>query len=246
MKKIRVLSFFLVCFILFLFLTFLPSLHAPESPTTQDSSPKTLMLDSTIRQKPSQVIVMKTPIQRTPAQPNSDAAVTNVPVYAESPVSQETIPNPMKPMENQKKAEEEIQQGGYPDSKLWEHETSGSVIPQNSNVSPTTFSTSEELFTEHFLYENPMVEKGNPGNSFTQISQNAGLDIIPREAGINGRSIYGLREHSIEDGDTLERIATRYLYDSARANEIFELNREILPSKDELPIGAVLRIPDRK
>jgi nucleoid-associated protein YgaU len=72
------------------------------------------------------------------------------------------------------------------------------------------------------------------------------LDVIPRESGVNGRSIYGLREHKIEEGDSLEQMAARYLGDPARADEIFELNQNILTNKEELPIGLILRIPDRE
>jgi nucleoid-associated protein YgaU len=47
------------------------------------------------------------------------------------------------------------------------------------------------------------------------------------------------------DGDTLASLAKRYLGDAARAGEIFEANRDVLPSPDTLPIGAILRIPPR-
>ncbi|HET6883925.1 MAG TPA: LysM peptidoglycan-binding domain-containing protein [Pirellulales bacterium] len=49
--------------------------------------------------------------------------------------------------------------------------------------------------------------------------------------------------HRIVDGDTLSGLAARYLGSSKRFNEIFEANRDRLPSPDLLPIGVVLRIP---
>jgi hypothetical protein len=52
------------------------------------------------------------------------------------------------------------------------------------------------------------------------------------------------RTHVVVDGDSLERLADRYLHDPRRGAEIFELNREILSQPDLLPIGAELRIPD--
>jgi nucleoid-associated protein YgaU len=55
----------------------------------------------------------------------------------------------------------------------------------------------------------------------------------------------GPRKHIIVDGDSLARLAERYLQDSRRGHEIFELNRELLSSPDLLPIGAELTIPDR-
>jgi hypothetical protein len=53
------------------------------------------------------------------------------------------------------------------------------------------------------------------------------------------------RTHVVVDGDSLERIASRYLSDPQRSREIFELNRSVLSSPDLLPIGAELKIPER-
>ena len=49
--------------------------------------------------------------------------------------------------------------------------------------------------------------------------------------------------HVVSDGDTLEKLAQRYLGDEARALEIFELNRNTLVNPHQLPIEAELRIP---
>jgi hypothetical protein len=51
------------------------------------------------------------------------------------------------------------------------------------------------------------------------------------------------RTHRIVDGDTLERIAERYLGDGTRGAEIFEANRTILDDPQILPLGKVIRIP---
>lgn len=56
-------------------------------------------------------------------------------------------------------------------------------------------------------------------------------------------SLEPMRMHRIADGDTLARLATRYLKDPDRAGEIFEMNRDVLSHPDLLPIGAALRIP---
>ena len=53
------------------------------------------------------------------------------------------------------------------------------------------------------------------------------------------------RMHVIVDGDSLEKLAGRYLDDPHRSAEIFELNREVLSSPDLLPIGEELKIPER-
>jgi hypothetical protein len=55
----------------------------------------------------------------------------------------------------------------------------------------------------------------------------------------------GPRTHVVVDGDSLPRLASRYLNDANRSDEIFELNRELLTNPDLLPIGAELKIPDR-
>jgi nucleoid-associated protein YgaU len=49
--------------------------------------------------------------------------------------------------------------------------------------------------------------------------------------------------HVIRDGDTLEDIARRHLGDAERWQEIYELNRQLLPDPDILPIGLELRLP---
>lgn len=54
-----------------------------------------------------------------------------------------------------------------------------------------------------------------------------------------------LRRHAIQDGDSLERLAERYLGEKSRANEIYALNRELLTSPDLLPLGRVIMIPPR-
>ena len=48
----------------------------------------------------------------------------------------------------------------------------------------------------------------------------------------------------IRDGDTLERLAVRYLGDERYAEVIFSANRNILQQRDLLPIGAEIVIPD--
>jgi nucleoid-associated protein YgaU len=51
------------------------------------------------------------------------------------------------------------------------------------------------------------------------------------------------RIHVVHDGDSLERLAGRYLGDEGRALEIFDLNRDVLANPHWLPIGSELRIP---
>lgn len=49
--------------------------------------------------------------------------------------------------------------------------------------------------------------------------------------------------HVVKNGDTLEKLAERYLTDPGRALEIFDLNRDQLSNPHLLPIGVELRVP---
>jgi nucleoid-associated protein YgaU len=51
------------------------------------------------------------------------------------------------------------------------------------------------------------------------------------------------KTHRIADGDTLPKLAERYLGRADRSIELFEYNRDVLRTQDVLPIGADLRIP---
>ncbi len=50
-------------------------------------------------------------------------------------------------------------------------------------------------------------------------------------------------DHTISDRDTLTRIARRYWGSEEGYMAIYRTNRNILRSPDELPIGAVIRVP---
>ncbi len=64
-----------------------------------------------------------------------------------------------------------------------------------------------------------------------------GSNATPRE---NEAAVF----HVVEAGDTLSGIAHRYLGSVARYHEIFEANRELLETPDQLRVGMKLRIPD--
>ena len=52
------------------------------------------------------------------------------------------------------------------------------------------------------------------------------------------------RTHIIQAGDTLSGLAHKYLGSSARYREIYEANRNVLKSADDLPDGVTIVIPD--
>jgi nucleoid-associated protein YgaU len=53
------------------------------------------------------------------------------------------------------------------------------------------------------------------------------------------------RTHIVVDGDSLAKLAGRYLDDPHRADEIYQLNRDLLSDPELLPIGVELTIPAR-
>lgn len=54
------------------------------------------------------------------------------------------------------------------------------------------------------------------------------------------------RKYVLRDGDSLERLAERFLGDRARAEEIFAMNRHVLSREDLLPVGKEIVLPGRR
>ena len=53
----------------------------------------------------------------------------------------------------------------------------------------------------------------------------------------------GSRTHKVVSGDTLGAIAKKYLGSITKADAIYQANRDVLKSADDLKVGQVLRIP---
>jgi nucleoid-associated protein YgaU len=53
----------------------------------------------------------------------------------------------------------------------------------------------------------------------------------------------GSRQHIVQSGDTLSKIAIRYYGDASKWDQIAEANRDIIANPDRLVVGASLRIP---
>jgi hypothetical protein len=66
------------------------------------------------------------------------------------------------------------------------------------------------------------------------------LDSGPAADGGSGRT------HVVVDGDSLAKLAARYLDAADLGDDIYRLNRDVLTSGDLLPIGVELRIPDSR
>lgn len=76
-----------------------------------------------------------------------------------------------------------------------------------------------------------------PGSSSTKNSQTGNQPHV-------AASPAAQRTHVIQSGDTLSGIAAKYLGSSARYREIYDANRNVLRSPDDLPDGATIVIPD--
>lgn len=66
------------------------------------------------------------------------------------------------------------------------------------------------------------------------------------ETNWSGGSHGSARTHKIVDGDTLATLAERYLGDADRSPELYEVNRDLLPNPEVLPIGLELKVPPRQ
>lgn len=52
------------------------------------------------------------------------------------------------------------------------------------------------------------------------------------------------RKHVVQEGETLFSLASRYYNDSTRFVELYQANREVLKTPEQLPEGAELVIPE--
>lgn len=87
----------------------------------------------------------------------------------------------------------------------------------------------------------PIMAKSYPGSSETTTSRwGTSMALGASDGADTDRRT---RTHKIVDGDTLEKLAERYLGSADRAMEIYEANRYVLPGPDVLPIGIELHIP---
>lgn len=62
----------------------------------------------------------------------------------------------------------------------------------------------------------------------------------------NSPALASGRSHVVVDGDSLAKLADRYLDDAALGEEIYRLNQHVLNDPELLPIGVELRIPESR
>ncbi|OHB73382.1 MAG: hypothetical protein A2V70_21045 [Planctomycetes bacterium RBG_13_63_9] len=89
----------------------------------------------------------------------------------------------------------------------------------------------------------PTLAREYPGGGDLHTSRWGTSIGLPRPNGDSKKE--SLRTHKIVDGDTLGGLAQQFLGSADRLQEIYEANRDVLPSPQILPIGTMLKIPPR-
>ena len=54
------------------------------------------------------------------------------------------------------------------------------------------------------------------------------------------------KTYTVKAGDTLSMIAEKFYGDAAKYNDIYEANKDVLPSADDIKVGQELKIPPKK
>ncbi len=66
-----------------------------------------------------------------------------------------------------------------------------------------------------------------------------GFNFDPKKSGT-------IESYTVKAGDTLSMIAEKVYGDAAKFNDIYEANKDILSSADDIKVGQVLKIPPKK
>jgi hypothetical protein len=111
----------------------------------------------------------------------------------------------------------------------WSDDRSPRPVYQTNNWfdNPPSHPVPPTGIVQGYGASNPAIETDSPGAG--DVSAEPPMDV-----------------HIVTDGDSLPKLAARYLDDASRSWEIFQLNRDLLRSPELLPIGAVLKLPSPK
>lgn len=121
-----------------------------------------------------------------------------------------------------------------------------SVFPDapTAEIQPTLIAPPPEASDHHYVTEErprlappPKMARSYPRSTAFH-GNAAGLFEPNRQRTIQ-------RTHEVQDGDTLEGLAQRYLGDRARWREIFDINRERISQPELLPLATKLVIPSK-
>lgn len=109
----------------------------------------------------------------------------------------------------------------------------------NANVDAGAFGRSPSARSDSFSAPFDNVPFTNAGPPTTDDWSGSTASLSPTPPRSASKPIW----HVVADGDSLAKLAERYLGDAHRARDIYEANREAITSPDLLPIGVELRIP---
>ena len=70
-------------------------------------------------------------------------------------------------------------------------------------------------------------------------SKEKGFSFDPKKSGI-------IESYTVKAGDTLSVIAEKIYGDAAKYNDIYEANKDVLASADDIKVGQELKIPPKK
>ena len=110
--------------------------------------------------------------------------------------------------------------------------------PPPANPHPVTILTPAEGVEPPPALAPGYPESESPAKSRWGASMSMMLPVVPTDDAV--------RTHTVVDGDTLTALANRYLGSAARAEEIYQANRDVLHDPTLLPIGVELKLPPRK
>jgi nucleoid-associated protein YgaU len=109
-----------------------------------------------------------------------------------------------------------------------------SVAPLTAAQAPSTAVTSDPVGPPGGIQALPTLPAANASG---------GRPVYMTDATTNEAPASPYEIHVVHEGDSLERLAERYLADGGRSLELFDLNRDVLDNPHLLPIGAELKIP---
>jgi hypothetical protein len=89
----------------------------------------------------------------------------------------------------------------------------------------------------------PTAIASDPLTTLPAVNASGGRPVYMTDATTNEAPAAPYEIHVVHEGDSLERLAERYLADGGRSLELFDLNRDVLDNPHLLPIGAELKIP---
>ena len=117
--------------------------------------------------------------------------------------------------------------------------------PASPREAAATESVTNELVPVVGIFPGQADSKGTAASG-DQTSGPKAMSASDTQAVTTGAPVEPPATYTVQPGDTLSEIATRFLGSSKRYYEIFEANQDLLATPDALKIGMVLAIPGQE